>query len=272
MFFSHINNRGFIFLAFFLLASCSHQSSFSESKMSNAEVTEILNDGCTIKRDERQRYKVFGKRYRTLRSSKGYKKRGVASWYGSQFNGKDTACGEKYDMYKYTAAHKTLPLPSYVRVKNLKNGKSVIVKVNDRGPFVDNRIIDLSYAAAKKIDMLAEGTAFVRIIGVSEEEAAKSFKNNTRSIFSRSIFEKIVSRNKKKIFIQIGAFNEEKGARELKKKVSNIGVKYVFINKARSRNKIFYRVRVGPMQTVSSYEDTISKLTSLNLDINIISE
>ena len=272
MFFSHINNRGFIFLAFFLLASCSHQSSFSESKMSNAEVTKILNDGCTIKRDERQRYSVFGKRYRTLRSSKGYKKRGVASWYGSQFNGKDTACGEKYDMYKYTAAHKTLPLPSYVRVKNLKNGKSVIVKVNDRGPFVDNRIIDLSYAAAKKIDMLEEGTAFVRIIGVSEEEAAKSFKNNTRSIFSRSIFEKIVSRNKKKIFIQIGAFNEEKGARELKKKVSNIGVKYVFINKARSENKIFYRVRVGPMQTASSYEDTINKLTSLNLDINIISE
>ncbi len=272
MFFSHINNRGFIFLAFFLLASCSHQSSFSESKMSNAEVTKILNDGCTIKRDERQRYSVFGKRYRTLRSSKGYKKRGVASWYGSQFNGKDTACGEKYDMYKYTAAHKTLPLPSYVRVKNLKNGKTVIVKVNDRGPFVDNRIIDLSYAAAKKIDMLEEGTAFVRIIGVSEEEAAKSFKNNTRSIFSRSIFEKIVSRNKKKIFIQIGAFNEEKGARELKKKVSNIGVKYVFINKARSKNKIFYRVRVGPMQTASSYEDTINKLTSLNLDINIISE
>ena len=272
MFFSHINNRGFIFLAFFLLASCSHQSSFSESKMSNAEVTEILNDGCTIKRDERQRYKVFGKRYRTLRSSKGYKKRGVASWYGSQFNGKDTACGEKYDMYKYTAAHKTLPLPSYVRVKNLKNGKSVIVKVNDRGPFVDNRIIDLSYAAAKKIDMLTEGTAVVRIRGVSEEQAAQSFKNNTRSIFSRSIFEKIVSRNKKKILIQIGAFTEERGARDLKKIVTNIGVESVFINKARSGTKIFYRVRVGPIQTAQSYEDTINKLTSLNLDINIISQ
>ena len=259
-------------MAIFLLASCSLQSSFSESKMSNKEITTILNDGCTIKRNKRERYKVFGKRYRTLSSSEGYKKRGVASWYGAKFNGNDTACGEKYDMYKYTAAHKTLPLPSYVSVKNLSNGKSVIVKINDRGPFVDNRIIDLSYAAAKKIDMLTEGTAVVRIRGVSEEQAAQSFKNNTRSIFSRSIFEKIVSRNKKKILIQIGAFTEERGARDLKKIVTNIGVESVFINKARSGTKIFYRVRVGPIQTAQSYEDTINKLTSLNLDINIISQ
>ena len=120
--------------------------------------------------------------------------------------------------------------------------------------------------------MLTEGTAVVRIRGVSEEQAAQSFKNNTRSIFSRSIFEKIVSRNKKKILIQIGAFTEERGARELKKIVTNIGVKYVFINKTRSGTKIFYRVRDGPIQTAQSYEDTINKLTSLNLDINIISE
>ena len=175
-------------------------------------------------------------------------------------------------MYKYTAAHKTLPLPSYVNVKNLTNGKSVIVKINDRGPFVDNRIIDLSYAAAKKIDMLSEGTAFVKVTSVSEEEAAQSFKKNNQSIFSINIFEKIVSRNKNKILIQIGAFTEQKGAQELKKKVKDVGVKSVFINKVRSGSRIFYRVRVGPIANVESYEDTISKLTSLKLDINLISE
>ena len=167
---------------------------------------------------------------------------------------------------------KTLPLPSYVNVKNLTNGKSVIVKVNDRGPFVDNRIIDLSYAAAKKIDMLSEGTAFVRVSSVSEEEAARSIKKNNQSIFSTNIFEKIVSRNKNKILIQIGAFNEEKGAKELKKRVANIGVKSVYIIRARSGREIFYRVRVGPITNVESYEDTIKKLTSLKLDINLISQ
>ena len=272
MYFSFLKiNIGILIIAL-LVSSCSVQNSFSKPKMSKKEIIKALNDGCTIERDKRERYRINGKRYRTLSSSKGYKKRGLASWYGSQFDGKATACGERYDMYKYTAAHKTLPLPSYVNVKNLTNGKSVIVKINDRGPFVDNRIIDLSYAAAKKIDMLSEGTAFVRVTTVSEEEAAQSMKKNNQSIFSRSIFEKIVSRNKKKILIQIGAFTEERGAKELKKVVSDIGVKYVFINKARSGAKIFYRVRVGPIQTVESYEDTINKLTSLNLDINIISE
>ena len=255
-----------------MVSSCSMQSNLSGPKMSKKEITKTLNDGCTIQRNKRERYRIDGKRYRTLSSSKGYKKRGVASWYGSQFDGKATACGERYDMYKYTAAHKTLPLPSYVNVKNLTNGKSVIVKINDRGPFIDNRIIDLSYAAAKKIDMLSEGTAFVRVSTVSEEEAARSIKKNNQSIFSTNIFEKIVSRNKNKILIQIGAFTEEKGAQELKKRVANIGVKSVFINRARSGREIFYRVRVGPITNVESYEDTIKKLTSLKLDINLISQ
>jgi len=255
-----------------LVSSCSMQSNFSGPKMSKKEITKTLNDGCTIERNKRERYSINGKRYRTLSSSKGYKKRGVASWYGAKFDGKATACGERYDMYKYTAAHKTLPLPSYVNVKNLTNGKSVIVKINDRGPFVDSRIIDLSYAAAKKIDMLTEGTAFVRVTSVSEAEAAQSIKKNNKSIFSTNIFEKIVSRNKNKILIQVGAFTEEKGAQELKKRVTNIGVKSVFINRARSGRRMFYRVRVGPITNAESYEDTIKKLTSLKLDINLISQ
>jgi rare lipoprotein A len=108
-------------------------------------------------------YDVFGKRYFVLSSSVGYVERGVASWYGPGFQKVRTSIGEPYDMYGMTAAHKTLPLPAYVRVTNLQNGRSVVVRVNDRGPFVGNRIIDLSYTAASKLDMLRNGTAIVEV-------------------------------------------------------------------------------------------------------------
>jgi rare lipoprotein A len=108
-------------------------------------------------------YDVFGKRYYVLSSSVGYWERGVASWYGPGFHKERTSTGEPYDMYGMTAAHKTLPLPAYVRVTNLQNGRSIVVRVNDRGPFVGNRIIDLSYTAAAKLDMLRNGTALVEV-------------------------------------------------------------------------------------------------------------
>jgi rare lipoprotein A len=108
-------------------------------------------------------YEVFGKRYYVMGSSAGYVERGVASWYGPGFHKELTSVREPYDMYGMTAAHKTLPLPAYVRVTNLQNGRSCVVRVNDRGPFVGNRIIDLSYTAAAKLDMLREGTAMVEV-------------------------------------------------------------------------------------------------------------
>jgi rare lipoprotein A len=108
-------------------------------------------------------YEVFGKRYYVMASSVGYVERGVASWYGPGFHKERTSVGEPYDMYGMTAAHKSLPLPAYVRVTNLQNGRSCVVRVNDRGPFVGNRIIDLSYTAAAKLDMLRDGTAMVEV-------------------------------------------------------------------------------------------------------------
>ncbi|MBS0612890.1 MAG: septal ring lytic transglycosylase RlpA family protein [Proteobacteria bacterium] len=108
-------------------------------------------------------YDVFGKRYYVMASSLGYVERGVASWYGPGFHAVRTSTGEPYDMYGMTAAHKTLSLPTYVRVTNLENNRSIVVRVNDRGPFVGNRIIDLSYTAAAKLDMLRKGTAFVEV-------------------------------------------------------------------------------------------------------------
>ena len=108
-------------------------------------------------------YEVAGHRYIVLASAAGYHERGVASWYGSDFHGLRTATGERYDMFAITAAHRTLPIPCYARVTNLSNGHSVVVRINDRGPFVANRIIDLSYTAALKLDMIRNGTAFVQV-------------------------------------------------------------------------------------------------------------
>ncbi|HEX4896644.1 MAG TPA: septal ring lytic transglycosylase RlpA family protein [Solimonas sp.] len=108
-------------------------------------------------------YEVLGKRYRVMESARGFRERGKASWYGKKFHGRRTASGEVYDMYKMTAAHKTLPLPSYVRVRNLQNDRSVVVRVNDRGPFHRGRIIDLSYTAAAKLGFLSAGFAEVEI-------------------------------------------------------------------------------------------------------------
>ena len=108
-------------------------------------------------------YDVLGQRYFVLAGADGYIERGVASWYGPTFHGGNTSSGEAYDMYGMTAAHKTLPLPTYARVTNLRNGRSVVVRINDRGPFVANRLIDLSYTAAAKLDMLREGTTLVEV-------------------------------------------------------------------------------------------------------------
>lgn len=111
-------------------------------------------------------YKQNGKKYHVIHSGKNYEAKGVASWYGHRFNKKRTSSGERFNMYHMTAAHKTLPLSTYVQVTNLRNGKKVIVKVNDRGPFVSNRLIDLSYAAAKKLGMVGRGVAPVAVKAV----------------------------------------------------------------------------------------------------------
>ena len=166
---------------------------------------------------------------------------------------------------------KTFTIPSYVKVINIRNRKSVIVKINDRGPFVDNRVIDLSYAAAKKIDMLDKGTAIVRINAISQEEAAEFMKKNKKRLFSGSIFERIIKDNEK-FYLQVGAFSDQKNAETLKIKISQLGIKTVFINKARVNGKAIHRVRIGPIKTNELYNRVVDKLTLLSLNINIISE
>ena len=154
-------------------------------------------------------YKVLGKWYKVRESSAGYKEKGLASWYGKKFHGHRASSGETYDMYAMTAAHKTLPLPTYVRVTHLENGRSIIVKVNDRGPFHEGRIIDLSYSAAKKLGVTATGTAPVEVVAID----AANHKKNTpyKPRFNQpSFISTDPTKNENNLYLQVGAFSEKK--------------------------------------------------------------
>lgn len=165
-------------------------------------------------------YNVSGRRYDVMTTASGYRRRGVASWYGTKFHSRRTSSGEDYDMYALTAAHKTLPLPTYVRVKNLSNGRVAIVKVNDRGPFHSDRIIDLSYAAAAKLGVFPKGTAPVEI-----EALTTKGKNHVAHYY-----------------LQAGAFESGHLAELLRNKLSTLTPSPVFIEKYQHR----FLVRVGP--------------------------
>lgn len=185
------------------------------------------------------RYTVLGKTYQTISDSQGYKERGLASWYGTKFHGKRTANGEVYNMYAMTAAHKTLPIPSYVRVTHVGNGKSVIVKINDRGPFHDNRVIDLSYVAARKLGIDATGTALVDIEDVTPNSGSTvQLPTNSPSQSTQA------SAGERSWYLQLGAFSEPQKAVSLQARVANVLLETVNVI-AGSDN--LHRVIVGPI-------------------------
>lgn len=159
----------FIFTFIFLIA-CNEASSNNKT-MAGKKVRAVPNVNKTVE-TRRPSYRVFGRPYFVMKSSKNYEEKGIASWYGSQFHRRFTSSGERYNMFHMTAAHKTLPLSTYVLVTNLMNGRKVVVKVNDRGPFVSNRIIDLSYAAAKKLGMVGLGIVRVNVKAISSHHLA----------------------------------------------------------------------------------------------------
>jgi rare lipoprotein A len=251
-----------------LTSNCSYVPNVANKQAKSSQISVLQND-CTIEREKGYVYKVKGKRYKVLRSARGYKKKGVASWYGPNFDGKSTACGETYDMLEYTAAHKTLPLPSYLRVKNLKNGASVIVKVNDRGPFKDNRIIDLSYAAAKGIGMLDDGTTFVELTNITRQEAARSMYYENKSSIAK---EKIaaITQLSNNIYLQIGAFKTKSNARKLKRHIEEKDIDNVYMERVWTKIGILYRVRIGPVNGIERYDEIVKLLISLSLDITLV--
>lgn len=186
---------------------------FKEVKPVNEPLSQYGNPGT---------YQVNGKSYDVMTTSTGYRTRGIASWYGTKFHDKRTSSGEEYDMYALTAAHKTLPLPTYVNVKNLSNGRVAIVKVNDRGPFHKGRVIDLSYAAAAKLGLFPKGTAPVEIEALSTHARGKG--------------------HVAQYFLQAGAFESDARATALRNKLAKLTPSTVFIEHHQAR----YVVRVGP--------------------------
>lgn len=166
------------FILFFsLLSACSsdrYQQKYDSTPTrlpSQAELKDAIARAEPYSRGGNKNYKVFGKPYKVLTSAQGFEQTGTASWYGNKFHGHLTSNGEIYDMYTMSAAHKNLPLPTYLKVTNTANNKSVIVRVNDRGPFHQSRIVDLSYSAAYKLDMLKTGTAHVKITAITDFDA-----------------------------------------------------------------------------------------------------
>ncbi|NQD36635.1 septal ring lytic transglycosylase RlpA family protein [Permianibacter sp. IMCC34836] len=195
-------------------------------------------------------YTVLGETYHVLDSAEGFSQRGIASWYGNKFHGKRTSSGEPYDMYKMTAAHKTLPIPVHVRVTNLDNGKSIIVRVNDRGPFKEGRIIDLSYAAAHKLGMTGTGTARVEISALTgDDDSTATNTNATGSSAGTAPRNTTTSAagDEGLFFVQIASFRNEDSADEVAAQVQPLVGYPVKVFEADTDDGRVYRVRVGPL-------------------------
>ncbi len=203
-------------------------------------------------------YEVFGQRYHTLNSSQGFSQRGIASWYGTKFHGNKTANGETYDMYIMSAAHKELPIPTYLRVNNLGNGRSVIVRVNDRGPFHDNRIIDLSYAAAARLDMLREGTALVEITAIDPRHSQTTDRPKTGETGPP---------HANNIYLQAGAFGDKDNARRLARRLQDELQQVVRIQMA---SNTLYRVQVGPLPSVKRADHVSSRMEQLGIKTPLV--
>ncbi len=220
-------------------------------------------------------YEVLGKRYSVMPTGAGYTQRGVASWYGQKFHGRLTSNQEKYDMYAMTAAHKTLPLPTYVRVRNLQNNKSTVVRINDRGPFAHNRIIDLSYSAALKLDMVQDGTSLVEITAISFDDPPGDHPTRRQSTPQTSpqvtpppidpapAAPEVVDVNQ--VFVQVGAFGSRENAEQRSANLTAAHIGNVFIHTDTSVYPTLYRVQIGPIWDVIQYDVIVDELEHIGI-------
>ncbi len=200
-------------------------------------------------------YTVLGRTYTVLPSAKGYKERGVSSWYGQKFHGYMTSSFEPYDMYQFTAAHKSLPLPSYARVTNLENGRSVIVRVNDRGPFHENRVIDLSYAAAVRIGIWPKGTGLVEVQAIDPD--------HPKDLPAPSRAQPDVAG---RMFLQVGAYAERANAERVLRQIEQAGIGPVRIERiVAADGRPVHRVRIGPVADVGEADALTPRIRSLGL-------
>lgn len=239
----------------------------------------VQNQGAVVQNLPKSRrgnppaYQVFGETYNVMETAENFKEWGVASWYGKKFHGRETSSGEIYDMHLMTAAHKSLPLPTFVQVTRADSGQSVIVKVNDRGPFVGDRIIDLSFAAASALGMVESGKVEVYIEALSthyitqpilEEQSVFSSQQqaalNTTEAQNAALQEPLSS----DVYIQVGAFSQAPNAERMLDKVREsldlpAGISH-------DQNRRLHLVQVGPMATEFMLQDAMDSLTTVGID------
>ena len=226
-------------------------------------------------------YSVLGRTYHVLDDARGYDETGIASWYGNKFHGYMTSSFEPYDMYAFTAAHKTLPLPSYARVTNLDNGRSVVVRVNDRGPFHEDRIIDLSYAAAVRIGVWPKGTARVEVRAIDpahpQTGAEPSVRSAATALPPRSIAPAQVAASRtgaarpvaaeagSRIYLQLGAFGDRGNAERMAASARRSGLGRVDIESVAVDGRTVHRVRVGPLADAAAADALLARIERLGL-------
>lgn len=222
-------------------------------------------------------YEVYGKRYYVQAASANYREKGVASWYGKKFHGRLTSSGVPYDMYAMTAAHKTLPLPTRVRVTNLQNQRSVVVTVNDRGPFVHNRLIDMSYAAAQQLGMIRAGTAMVSVEALPFDAPATPVAVVGESVPRMPSMVATASAApppaEPVLYLQVGAFGDAGNAERLKSQLETGGFQNVLIRQDVAADQALYRVRLGPIADVAEYDQLVQRVAMLNIrDAMLVTE
>ncbi len=211
-------------------------------------------------------YFVFGQRYHVLPSAVGHVERGTASWYGPGFHAARTSSGEPYDMYAMTAAHKTLPIPAYARVTNLRNGRSVVVRINDRGPFVGDRIVDLSYTAAWKLDMLRTGTAPVELRVLSPgADVPAVMQAGTPAPSTPSAAAPVPPPSTPAVTparttLQAGAFFNAANAQGLVERLAAAGIGNAAVRPTRAGERTVWQVRVGPLEPGLEVDDMLERL------------
>ncbi|MGB7931857.1 MAG: septal ring lytic transglycosylase RlpA family protein [Gammaproteobacteria bacterium] len=250
---------GFVLVTALFFSGCSSRVSRDTTDAAPQAPIDISDIPDAVPRDEPLSrygnpvsYEVMGHRYYTLKSRNNYVERGIASWYGTKFHGLRTSSGEPYDLYKMTAAHKTLPLPTFARVTNLKNGRSVIVKINDRGPFHPNRIIDLSYVAAAKLGILEYGTGLVEVEAINLSAPKKPMLAAREPETHQSA----------SLFLQVGAFRNRDNAQRLSSKLQNAKIGDIHIMEVSNASGHIYRVRIGPLDSVDEADRLSSTLIS----------
>ena len=223
-------------------------------------------------------YVVFGRRYHVMDTAHGHVERGIASWYGVKFHGRRTSSGEIYDMHLMTAAHRSLPLPSYVEVVNLENNRRVVVRVNDRGPFHANRIIDLSYSAARKLDIVRTGTGLVEIRALTPGHAPErvepaptlrpvSVAPAAPAAPAAPMLRPASAAPAPRLYLQAGAFSESGNAQRLRERIASLGGAAVRVHEAVVAGQRLFRVRLGPLSDVAQADRLSAQMVATGIDL-----